>query len=100
MGVTAFFPAIAEIFLAGVSIVLVLVAAFGGEDGKASALMRKLAVASLIITGILVASYGNTPSLAFGHLFMTSPFMVYMKLLVLFRGDHHSLDVPWPCGSG
>ena len=84
MGVTTFFPAIAEIFLAGVSIVLVMVAAFGGEDSKASALMRKLAVASLLITGVLVAAYGNTPSLAFGHLFMTSPFMVYMKLLVLF----------------
>ena len=84
MGGFEFFPAIAEIFLAIVSIILVLVAAFGGEDAKASALMRKLAVASLVVTGLLVVSYGNTPSFAFGNLFMTSPFMVYMKLLVLF----------------
>ena len=84
MALSLLYPAIAEIFLAGVSIALVLVAAFGGEDGKASVLMRKLSIASLAGAALLVVSYGNEPNLAFGHLFMTSPFMVYMKLLVLF----------------
>lgn len=76
-------PAIAEIFLAGAAIVLVLVAAFGGEDGKASSLMRKLTIGSFVLAGVLVVSNGQAPNLAFGNLFMTSPFMVYMKVLVL-----------------
>lgn len=83
MSFTLLTPAFAEIFLACAAIICVLVAAFGGEDSKASRLMRKLAIGSFVVTGFLVVSYGNTPSLAFGNLFMTSPFMVYMKLLVL-----------------
>ncbi|MCE2516818.1 MAG: NADH-quinone oxidoreductase subunit NuoN [Alphaproteobacteria bacterium] len=76
-------PAIAEIFLAGAAIVLVLVAAFGGEDSKASSLMRKLTIGSFVVAGALVVSNGQAPNLAFGNLFMTSPFKVYMKVLVL-----------------
>lgn len=76
-------PAYAEIFLAGAAIVLVLVAAFGGEDNAASSLMRKLTIGSFVLAGLLVVSYGHDANLAFGNLFMTSPFMVYMKLLVL-----------------
>lgn len=76
-------PAIAEIFLALAVISLVMVAAFGRDQDKTSSLMRRLSIAVLAITGMLTYAYGSSPDLAFGHLFMTSPFMVYMKLLVL-----------------
>jgi len=83
MSMSLYYPAIAEIFLAGMSILFVLVAAFGGEDRKAASLMRKLTIASFVVAGLLIASYGHMPNLAFGALFVTSPFMVFMKLLVL-----------------
>jgi len=83
MSMSLYYPAIAEIFLAGMSILFVLVAAFGGEDRKAASLMRKLTIASFVVAGLLIVSYGHMPNLAFGALFVTSPFMVFMKLLVL-----------------
>lgn len=76
-------PAIAEIFLALASIGLVLVAAFGTDQDKTASLMRRLAIVTLVITGLLTNAYGVAPDLAFGHMFVTSPFAVYMKLLVL-----------------
>ena len=76
-------PAIAEVFLALAAIGLVLVAAFGGDPDKTASLMRRLSVGVLVITGLLTNAYGAAPDLAFGHMFITSPFTVYMKLLVL-----------------
>ena len=76
-------PAIAEVFLALAAIGLVLVAAFGGDPDKTASLMRRLSVGVLLITGLLTNTYGAAPDLAFGHMFITSPFTVYMKLLVL-----------------
>ncbi|MGC6484242.1 MAG: NADH-quinone oxidoreductase subunit NuoN [Candidatus Puniceispirillales bacterium] len=76
-------PAIAEIFLALAVIVLVMLAAFGSNPEKTSTLMQRLSIAVLAITGMLTYAYGSVPGMAFGQLFMTSPFMVYMKLLVL-----------------
>ena len=76
-------PAIAEIFLALAGIVLVLVSAFGKDEAATSTLVRRLTIGSFAIAGLLVMSYGYEPQLAFGNLFLTSPFMVYMKVLVL-----------------
>ena len=76
-------PAIAEVFLALAAIGLVLVAAFGGDPDKTASLMRRLSIGVLVITGLLTNAYGAAPDLAFGHMFITSPFTVYMKLLVL-----------------
>ena len=76
-------PAIAEIFLALASIGLVFVAAFGKDQEKTASLMRRLAIITLLVTGFLTNGYGLQPNLAFGHMFITSPFTVYMKLLVL-----------------
>ena len=77
-------PAIAEIFLALAGIALVLVAAFGKDEAATSSLVRRLTIGSFAIAALLIMSYGYEPQLAFGTLFMTSPFMVYMKVLVLF----------------
>ncbi len=76
-------PAIAEIFLAGAATLLVLLAAFVEPEVQASRLMRKISIGALIVTGALTVSYGSVPGMAFGNLFMSSPFTVYMKLLVL-----------------
>ncbi len=76
-------PAIAEIFLALAGIALVLVAAFGKDEAKTSSLVRRLTIASFAIAGMLIISYGYEPQTAFNSLYMTSPFMVYMKVLVL-----------------
>ncbi|NBQ83631.1 MAG: hypothetical protein EBU10_05330, partial [Alphaproteobacteria bacterium] len=83
MAMSLYYPAMAEIFLAGMAILSVLIAAFGGEDRKAASLMRKLTIASFAVAGLLTVSYGQMPNMAFGDLFVTSPFMVFMKLLVL-----------------
>ena len=76
-------PAIAEIFLALAGIALVLVSAFGKDEAATSTLVRRLTIGSFAIAGLLIISYGYEPQLAFGNLFLTSPFMVYMKVLVL-----------------
>ena len=76
-------PAIAEIFLAGAATLLVLLAAFVEPEVQASRLMRKISIGALVVTGALTVSYGSVPGMAFGNLFMSSPFTVYMKLLVL-----------------
>ncbi|XDZ64575.1 NADH-quinone oxidoreductase subunit NuoN [Alphaproteobacteria bacterium LSUCC0684] len=83
MSMITYFPAIAEIFLALIAIILVLVAAFGGDEGRVSQIMRRLGLVTLVATGILVLSYGRESSLAFGGLFLTTPFAVFMKMIVL-----------------
>ncbi len=90
------FPAIAEVFLAAAIIVFVLVAAFGGDDNKASSLMRKLVIGSFVITGLLTVSYGQTPNLAFNGLYLTSPFTVFMKILVLIAATTILLMIRTP----
>ncbi len=76
-------PAIAELFLASAATCLVLVAAFVTHQEKAARLMRKLSIATLMLTGVLVYAYGGAAALAFDGFFITSSFTVYMKLLVL-----------------
>ena len=76
-------PAMAEIFLAGAATLMVLLAAFVSREEHAARLLRKAAVVVLALTGALVPLYGSEPALAFGGHFATSPFAVFMKLLVL-----------------
>jgi NADH-quinone oxidoreductase subunit N len=87
-------PAISEVFLAGAAVVLVLVSAFGGADSVSSTLVRKLTIASFVIAGILVVAYGQNTNMVFGHLFITSPFMVYMKGIVLIAATVVVLMAP------
>jgi NADH-quinone oxidoreductase subunit N len=83
MNFAQYSPAIAEIFLALAGIALVIVSAFGKDEGVTSSLVRRLSVGSFAIAAMLVISYGYGPRVAFDSLFITSPFMVYMKVLVL-----------------
>lgn len=83
MSMITYFPAIAEIFLAAISILLVLVAAFGADEKRTSQVMRRLGLLTLVVTGILSLSYGSDPAVALGGLFLTTPFSVFMKMIVL-----------------
>ena len=76
-------PAVAEVFLAAAATTLVMVAAFIRREEQSARVMRKAAIAVLAAAGLLVPFYGSAPALAFGGLFATSPFAVFMKLLVL-----------------
>ena len=82
-----FAPAIAEIFLASVAVIFVLLAAFIPSPKQAARVMRKASLATLALTaGIIIVYCGmleKTPAFAFGDAFFSSPFTTYMKLLVL-----------------
>ena len=76
-------PALAEIFLAGITLILVLLAAFIPQRRLATLLVRRTVIASLLIALWLVVYNGNQPAYAFYGQFFTSPFMVYMKILII-----------------
>ena len=76
-------PAFGEIWLALTALVLVLVAAFGKADRRSASVIRQLTIVSLLAGGWLVYTFGMMPALAFNGLFMTAPYMVLMKLLVI-----------------
>ncbi len=96
MALSLFFPVIAEVFLGGAAVLLVLVAAFTGERRNAAVIMRNLSIVSLAIAALLALSYGTVPALAFGGIFITSPFMVYMKILMLLGAILVLLMARWP----
>ena len=83
MSMITYFPAIAEIFLAAIAILLVLVAAFGTDENRTSQVMRRLGLVTLLATAVLSLSYGRDPAVAFGGMFLTTPFAVFMKIIVL-----------------
>lgn len=76
-------PALAEIFLASISLILVLIAAFIPHRRLATLIVRRTVIISLLIALWLVVYNGNQPAYAFYGQFFTSPFMVYMKILLI-----------------
>ena len=76
-------PALAEIFLAGISLILVLIAAFIPHRRLATLIVCRTVIISLLIALWLVVYNGNQPAYAFYGQFFTSPFMVYMKILLI-----------------
>ena len=78
-----FAPATAELFLATAATAMVMLAAFVSREDHAARLLRKSSIIVFAVTGMLVPLYGSIPALAFGGLFATSPFAVFMKLLIL-----------------
>ena len=77
-------PASAEIFLAATSLVLLLVSAFANEaKTDVPSLVRKLTIFALLISGVLVMINGSVPAYAFASHYVTAPFMVYMKVLIV-----------------
>ena len=76
-------PALPEIFLAGVGLLLVLVAAYGGESVTNARRVTQLAMAGIAITLLLVLNGDQVLSSAFGGMFSADAFANYMKVLVL-----------------
>lgn len=77
-----FLPALPEIFLA-ISIMAMMMVGAYNRSGNALNLVTPLAMAALIITGVLVVFIGGGRQLAFNDLFVVDDFSVYMKLLVI-----------------
>ncbi len=75
-------PALPEIFLAIMGMVLMMVGAFTSEK-HGSALVNGLTVVTLILTLALVVSLSGGRTVAFGGLFVSGDFAVFMKVLVL-----------------
>jgi NADH-quinone oxidoreductase subunit N len=74
-------PALAEIFLAGAAMALLLYGVFRGE--RSARETSWLAVAVLVVTLALVVLVGAPRQLAFYGMFVTDGFAVFMKVLVL-----------------
>ena len=83
MDLFALQPAIAEIFMAVMALILVMVAAFIAPQTRASKITRHATIATFILAGWMCLYNGFTPTSAFNGMFFTAPFMVMMKLLIL-----------------
>ena len=76
-------PALPEILLSGLALVLVLVAAYGGEGADNARRVTVIALGGIALVGALIWSGAGDTVTAFGGLFRTDAFASYMKLLVL-----------------
>ena len=76
-------PALPEMLLAGLALVLVLVAAFGGEGATNARRVTMIALAGIVLVSALIWSGDGIATTAFGGLFRADGFASYMKLLVL-----------------
>ncbi|NBR39699.1 MAG: NADH-quinone oxidoreductase subunit NuoN [Alphaproteobacteria bacterium] len=98
-------PATAEIFMALVALGLVLASAFIQPEAVAAKMVRRATIVTMLLAIWMCYHNGFMPSYAFNGQFFTSPFMVYMKVLILlgavgillmakreFQGD--SIDRP------
>lgn len=74
-------PALPELFLACAGLALLMIGVFRGEGSLR--LVSWLAVASLVVTAILLATGPTERAITFNGLFVTDSFAVFMKLLVL-----------------
>ncbi len=75
-------PALPEIFLATVGLVLVLVAAYGGETPVNARRVTRLAMGGIAITLLLVLNSEQMVTSGFGGLFSADSFAGFMKILV------------------
>ena len=76
-------PALPEIFLAAVALVLVLVAAYGGETAANARRVTQLAMAGIFVALLLVINSDQVITSAFGGMFLAGSFAGFMKALVL-----------------
>jgi len=75
-------PATPEIFLVCAGMALLMVGVF--RKGDPTGLVSWLAIASLIVTGVLVLMYGGaTDTPVFFGMFVTSKFAQFAKILIL-----------------
>ena len=80
---TDILPALPEVFLAGVALVLVLVAAYGGEGARNARRVTQLALAAIIVALLMLLNGSQDQAMAFGGMFRADGFALYMKVLVL-----------------
>jgi len=76
-----FLPALPEMVLAGAAMLLLLIGVFRGEGS--TKLVSWLSVLVLIGILALTARFGSTRQVAFYGMFITDPFALFMKALVL-----------------
>ena len=76
-------PALPEIILSAVALVLVLVAAYGGDDAANARRVAHLTLVGIVLATLAMLSMTSTQSTAFGGMFRADAFAKYMKLLVL-----------------
>ena len=74
-------PALPELFLACAGMLLLMVGVFRGEGSLR--LVSWLAVGALLVTGVLLVLGPAERTVTFSGLFVTDPFAVFAKLLVL-----------------
>ena len=79
---TDILPALPEMILAGLALLLVLVAAFGG-DGSKMLVVTMISLAGIVLVSVLIWSGDSIATTAFGGLFRADGFADYMKFLVL-----------------
>lgn len=81
-------PALPELFLAMAVMALLMLGVFlktDTADGavKASRRVSNLSILALLLAGVLVITVSGEPMQTFGGMFVTDPFAVFIKLLVL-----------------
>ena len=76
-------PALPEIILSAVALVLVLVAAYGGDGAANARRVAHLTLAGIVLAALALLSMTSVQSTAFGGMFRADAFADYMKLLVL-----------------
>ena len=76
-------PALPEMILAGLALLLVLVAAFGGEGAANARRVTMISLAGIVLVSMLIWSGDSIATTAFGGLFRADGFASYMKFLVL-----------------
>ena len=76
-------PALPEMLLACVALLLVLVAAYGGEGAANAKRVCSLALGAIVIAAAMLWQGGEIETTAFSGMFSADAFSSYMKLLVL-----------------
>jgi NADH:ubiquinone oxidoreductase subunit 2 (chain N) len=76
-------PALPEIILSAVALVLVLVTAFGGDGAANARRVAHLTLLGIVLAALALLSMTSTQSTAFGGMFRGDAFTDYMKLLVI-----------------
>ncbi len=81
-------PALPEIFLACIAMALLMMGVFqktGGKEAevRTAQLITKLGIVSLVLVFMLVATVSGGVLSTFGGLFISDPFAVYFKVLIL-----------------
>lgn len=80
---TDILPALPEMLLATLALVLVLVAAYGGEGASNARRVTRIALVGIVLALALIWSGTSGDETAFGGMFRADSFADYMKILVL-----------------